>query len=231
MVRFIFKWTFRLLLLGFVMTVLLAVVFVLALDPVLRLVAEHNIRANTGMEAEIGQFHVGLLEPEITIRDLKIYNAPDFGGAPLLDIPEVHVEYDRAALQHRELHIKLLRFNLAELDIVKNETGQTNLFALALVRPPAQATLSSAAEADPGRELLRRTGLKFQQIDLLNVSIGKFQYLDLKNPRNNRQQVVGLESIPVRNVKSMADLAGLVVLLTMRSGDFFTRLVLPPGHH
>ena len=224
MIKFVFKWMFRLFLLGVIALVVLVVAFVLLLDPALRLIAQHNIRAQTGMDVEIGSFHLGLTEPVVTIKDLKIYNSPEFGSAPFLNIPEIHVEYDREALARRQLHLTLLRFNLGELDIVKNEAGQTNIFSLGLGLPavakPADANASLA-------EFKKRTGLAFEQIDVLNVSVGKAKYIDLKNPRNNREQKIGIDNFPVRHVKSMADLSGLAVLLALRSGDFFGSLVAP----
>src|SRR5271170_3357712 len=118
--KFIFKWLLRL----FILAVVLIVILFLSLDSILRVVVEHNIRAQTGMDAEIGKFTLGLAEPTITIKDLKLFNPPSFGGTLFLDIPEIHAEYDRAALAKSELHVTLLRFNLAELDIVKNQAGQ-----------------------------------------------------------------------------------------------------------
>ena len=52
----ILKWFFGLVLLVGV----LAVVLLLSLDTILRVVAENRIRAQTGMDAEIGKFHLGL---------------------------------------------------------------------------------------------------------------------------------------------------------------------------
>ena len=49
--------------------------------------------------------------------------------------------------------------------------------------------------------------------------------VDLKNPQNNREQTVGIENCVMKNVKSPADLAGLGLLVGLRSGDFFTSLV------
>jgi len=225
MIKFVFKWLFRLALLAVLTMIILVVAFVLGLDPLLRVTAEHNLRAQTGMDVEIGSFHLGLTEPVMTIKDLKIYNSPAFGGAPFLNIPEIHVEYDRAALARRQLHLTLVRFNLAELDIVKNEQGQTNLLSLGLALP-AKNKSDTGAKA-PAGDFEKRSGLKFDQIDLLNVSIGKFKYIDLANPRNNREQKIGLDNIPVRNVKSLASLAGLGLLLDLRAGNFFTALVQP----
>ena len=224
MIKFVFKWAFRLFLLAVITLVVLVVAVILLLDPALRLIAQHNIRAQTGMDVEIGSFHLGLTEPVVTIKDLKIYNSPAFGGAPFLNIPEIHVEYDREALARRHLHLTLLRFNLGELDIVKNEAGQTNIFALGVGLPaktkPADANASLA-------EFKKQTGLTFDQIDVLNVSVGKAKYIDLKNPKNSREQKIGIDNFPVRYVKSMADLSGLAVLLALRSGDFFGSLVTP----
>ena len=114
--KFIFKWLLRL----FILAVVLVVIFFLSLDTIVRLVMQNRIRAQTGMDAEIGKFSFGLTEPTITIKDFKLFNPPSFGGTLFIDIPEIHVEYDRAALAKRELHVTLMRFNLGELDIVKN---------------------------------------------------------------------------------------------------------------
>jgi len=114
--KWIFKWLLRL----FLLAVVLIVVALLSLNSMLRVWMEHRIRAQTGMDAEIGKISVGIIEPTMTIQNFKLYNPPDFGGAPFLDIREVHAEYDRAALVRHEIHLTLLRFNLGELAIVKN---------------------------------------------------------------------------------------------------------------
>jgi hypothetical protein len=216
--KFIFKWLFRL----FLLAVVLLVIFFLSLDTVLRVIAENRIRAQTGLDVEIGAFHLGLLEPVVTIKDLKIHNPPDFGGTPFLDIPEIHVEYDRAALANNKIHITLLRFNLGELDIVKNEAGKTNLFEFGLALP----TQKAAGTNQPGAaEFKKRTGLEFQQIDVLNVSVGTAKYIDLKDPRQNREQKIGLENIVMKNVRSENDLNGLAVLVALRGSDVFGALI------
>ena len=217
MIKFFIRWTFRL----FVLAVVLVVVFVLSFDSIMRVFMEHRIRAQTGMDAEIGRVSVGLLEPRIEILDLKLYNPPDFGGTPFLNIPEIHVEYDRAAMARYKLHLTLVRFNLGELDIVKNEAGQTNLFGLVLGAPLQKSAGPSPAVA----EFQHQTGLTFQSVDYLNVSIGTFKYIDLKDPSHNRTQKIGIDNYVMKNVKGPADLAGLAFLIALRSGDFFPSLM------
>jgi hypothetical protein len=213
----IFKWLFRLVLLA----VVLLVIFFLSLDSILRLVVEHNIREQTGMDAEIGKFHLDLFSPVITIKDFKLYNPPDFGGTLFLDIPEIHAEYDRDALLKHEIRVTLMRFNLGELDIVKNEKGRTNIFSISTGLTAKNSKGKAAAS------FKEQTGYDFQGIDILNISIGTAKYIDLKDQRNNRTQKIDIESWPMRNVKSEDDLISLVVFEELRSNYFLSSLVGP----
>jgi hypothetical protein len=219
--KIIFKWGLRLLLLA----VALAVIFFLSLDSMLRVAVEHNLRKQAGLHAEIGKFHLGLTQPVVEIKNLQLYNPPQFGGTPFLKIPEIYVEYDRAALARNEIHITLLRFNLGELEIVKSQDGQTNLLSLGVQLPAKPAAADGV-----NRELAdfkRQTGLDFKGIDCLNVSVGTFKYVDLQDRKNDQAQTIGVENFVITNVVSSADLAGLGLLVGLRSGDFFKPLIAP----
>src|ERR1700722_11166962 len=149
------KFIFKCLMGLFILAVVLVVVFFLSLDSILKVLVEHNIRAQTGMDAEIGKFHMGLLDPVLHIEDRKIYNPTNFDGTPFVCIPQIHVEYDNAAVRDARLPLSVLRFNLGELDIVKNEQGQTNIFALG-VTVPSKEDLKKNHAVD---ELKKRTGM------------------------------------------------------------------------
>lgn len=214
MIKWLFKWLLRLAILA----VALVVILLLARNAILRVYLEHQIRAQTGMDAEIGGFSLGLAEPTVTIRNLRLYNPPAFAGTPFLDIREIHAEYDPVALARHELHITLMRFNLGELDIVRNQAGQTNIFSLGLAVSPKKSS------SHAGGSFTSQTGLEFKGIDVLNVSIGTARYIDLNNQRNNRTQIIGVQNCVLKNVKSSADLGGLAAFIALRSGDFFSSL-------
>jgi uncharacterized protein involved in outer membrane biogenesis len=218
--KWLFKWIFRL----FLLAVVLIVILLLSYNSILRLWAEHRIYAQTGMDAEIGRLSVSLIRPTVTIQDFKLFNPPGFGGTSFLDIPELHVEYDPLALAKHQFHVTLLRFNLGELDIVRNDAGQTNLSSIV----GSVSVKNSGARSKA--EFTRKTGLEFTGIDVLNVSIGTLKYIDLKDQRQNRSQKIGLENTLIKNVKTPADLAGLAVLIALRGGDFFGPLTGLPGH-
>ena len=214
MIKWFLKWLIRLA----VLAVVLVVILLLTRNSILRLYVEHQIYARTGMEAEIGRFSSGLVEPEVTIQNLQLYNPPAFAGTPFLKIRELHVEYDPIALARHELHIKLMRFNLGEIDIVKNQAGQTNIFSMGLAVPSQK----SGAQAE--EMFSRQTGFRFTGIDVLNVSIGTARYIDLNNQKNNRSQSIDIEDCVLKNVKTGSDLGGLATFIALRSGDFFTSL-------
>jgi uncharacterized protein involved in outer membrane biogenesis len=215
MIKFVFKWVFRL----FLLAVMLVVVAVLSIDPILRVVIQNRIRAETGMDAQIGKVSLGLVSPTFTIRDFRLYNPPDFGGTPFLNIPEIHIEYDRVAAARKEIHLTLIRFNLGELDIVKNEAGRTNIFALGVAVPTKKSGGGKVTV-----NIKQQTGYDFKGIDALNVSVGKVKFIDLSSQQNNREQTIGIENCVIKNVKSPTDLGGLGFLIALRGGDFFTSL-------
>lgn len=214
MIKSILKWLLRLVILA----VALVVILFLARNAILRVYVEHEIYVRTGMDAEIGRFSSGLMVPEVTIQNLQLYNPPSFAGTPFLKIRELHVEYDPAALAKHELHVKLVRFNLGEIDIVKNQAGQTNIFSLGM------AALTKKSGANASHQLAQLTGFQFTGIDVLNVSIGTAKFIDLADQKNDRTQVIGIENCVLKNVKSGADLGGLAAFIALRSGDFFSSM-------
>jgi len=192
------KWLFILL----VVVLGLAVALIFSKDAIAKAALVQQIRAQTGMDVKIGNFSVGLLSPIATIENLTLYNTADFGGTPFLNIRELHLEFDREALAHRELHLKLLKLNVVELSVVKNDLGQTNL-----------VNLMAAAQLKPASE-----ALTFKGIDVANLSVGRLVFLDLKNQKNNRHFDVNLTNQVFRNLKTSADFYGVFVLIYLRSG-------------
>lgn len=191
-----------------ILLVVLIIVLLLSLDSIFKAMVERRIRAQTGMDVNIGKFYVGLLSPVVTIENFKLYNTADFGGAPFLDIRELHVEYNRAALVGRKLHVTLMRLNLTELNVVKNDAGRTNIVIAAPSAPPLRQ--------------MQPSGPQFGSVDLLNLSVGTVRFVDLKNPRRNRELHPDLQNQIFRNVKLPDDLGGILAWVWLRSGGGFS---------
>jgi uncharacterized protein involved in outer membrane biogenesis len=209
--KWLFKWVWRLVFLAVVLVILLLVFR----DSFWRAVTEHRIRAQTGMDASIGRFSSGLFSPVVTIENLKLYNTAEFGGTLFLDVPELHLELDPVALAQRKLRVTLARFNLAELNVVRNEAGQTNILSLLNKVTPSSTS---------GNDRLQKLAgdLKFEGVAVLNLSLGKVRFIDLKDATRNRELRLDLQNQIFKNVKSDADVYGMLFMIWLRTGGKFS---------
>jgi uncharacterized protein involved in outer membrane biogenesis len=202
----LFKWALRV-----VVLLVIAVVLLLAFkDTILRKVAEYQIRSQTGMDVKIGRFSSGLLSPDVTIENFKLYNTPQFGGTEFLIIPELHIEFDADAFKQQKLRIKLVRFNLAELDVVKNQAGETNIVSMMAKMPKGKLA--------PHGIRIGGKKFEFESIDVLNLSIGRMRMIDLKNRNNDRDVIINADNQVFNNVKTEGDVYSILFLIWLRSG-------------
>jgi len=221
MIKFIFRWAFRLLLLAIVLIVAL----LLLKDEILKSIAERQIRKSTGMDVKIGAMHVGLTRPVFTLENFVLYNTADFGGGPFLDAPELHLEFYPDATRKGELQFRLVRLNVRELNIVESRDGRTNITSIA-----------------GSLEKISRTGtnsggdFEFKGIDTLNLTVGKVRSISLRHPQRNQEINLALQNEIVQNVRSWNDMAGILFKVLLRAGVtiFFdqppprTNTVAPP---
>ena len=214
------SWFFRILWwLTFVAIVLVAIVLINR-QAIVRELIERQIRTSTGMDPAIGNFTFGVLNPKLSFVNFTLYNPAEFGGTVFVQAPEVRMTYDRDALRRREIHIQFMQLNLKEIDVVKNAAGATNIMSFFNTIAPRQAA--------GGRTFAPLNGYKFTGIDTLNISIGTAKFVDLQDPRKNRQVAVNLENQIFTNVVSTASLQGLSEKLWYRSAYLVGLPVHPP---
>ena len=204
--RRLLKWIFRLIALVVVSVVLLLVFK----DTILRMVAEHQIRKETGMDVKIGRFSSGIFSPVVTIENLTLYNTPEFGGTEFLIIPELHIELDADALAAQKVKVKLARFNLAELNVVKNQAGETNIVTMLAKMPKGKLA--------PHGIHIGGKKFDFESIDVLNLSIGRMRLIDLKNRKNDRDVAINADNQVFNNIKTEGDVYSIMFLIWLRSG-------------
>lgn len=179
------KWLF----LGLAVVIALAVGFLFSKDAIAKAAVEQQLRAQTGMDVKIGKLSLKVLSPFATLENVTLYNPADFGGVPFLNVRVMNVEFDREALAHRELKLKLLKLDITELTVVRNDREQTNIMALAAGPKPAKNS-----------EMI-----DFKEIAVANVSIQRVAFVDLTNQRNNRQFHWNVQNQVFRDLKSSGE--------------------------
>jgi hypothetical protein len=195
-IKFVFRWAFRLILLAIVLVVAL----LLLKDTLARSFAERLIRQNTGFEVKIGKLQLGLFEPRVNVENLVLYNPPEFGGAPFLDAPDIRFDYVPGKLALRKIHFTFLRLDIREINIVESK-GRTNM-------------LEALPSPSPGQS----TPYTFTGADLLNLSIERVRYSDLDRPKRRQDISLALENHIVRNIRSREEFVNLLLKHLFRAG-------------
>jgi uncharacterized protein involved in outer membrane biogenesis len=181
---------------------------VLLTDGIARTAMTASIKAQTGLDAEIGRVEVGLLKPTLKVEKFILHSATNFGSAPMLTIPELSIEYDREAAQRQELHLKLLRIHVSEIQVVEDAQGRTNITGFPGLLAKFQRPKGPVPEG----------AVQFRGIDQLELSLGSIRFTSLKDPSRNQTLQIGIEREIVRNVTSETNLYPLLIKLALRGG-------------
>ncbi|MCC7373953.1 MAG: hypothetical protein IT581_04810 [Verrucomicrobiales bacterium] len=204
MIRFVFRWLFRLLILA----VVLATALFLARDALTREWILYRIRTVTGLETHLQSVRTAWLAGSITLSQLEVFNSAEFGGGRLLSIPDLHLELDTSRLWQRELRLNLARLHLAELNVVRNAAGATNLFALRRNVEDRTSAVDAAILSPPG--------IDFAGIDTLNLTLGTLRLIQMGPTNQLREIRVGVTNEILRNVRSEQDFTPLILRVTFR---------------
>jgi hypothetical protein len=204
-IKFVFRWAFRLLLLA----VVLGIGFLLLKDNIARGLMEERVRRETGFDTKIGKLEFSLFAPRVRAENVVLYNPAEYGGSIFLDIPDLHIEYDRPRLALGKLHFNLLRVNLREFHIVENQHGRTNLLEILNKTAPE---LIGAASPSAARAYV------FDGIDTLNLTVDTVRYTNLRIPKRNQVSRLNLQNDLTWNLRTEQDLTAILFKVLLRAG-------------
>ncbi|OGW69231.1 MAG: hypothetical protein A2036_03785 [Omnitrophica bacterium GWA2_50_21] len=127
-----------------------------ARETLLRKGFEYAVTSLTGFETHVGNIHIQIPEAVIHLEDLKIHNPKSFKKDIFVDIPEIYVAPDLAAILKKEsIHFREIRFAVKEVNVVKDEQGVSNISRLSSIgqsgaaKQPAQPAPKEKASALP----------------------------------------------------------------------------------
>lgn len=206
--KFLLKWAFRL----FLVLLLLAAILALSFDTIVTSIAEGKLRKHTGLEVRLEKLALRPWSGRARVEKLVIYNTAEFGGGPMMDIAELFVEYDPALAKERKLHLTVLRFNLAELNIVVNKEGQSNL----------DGVRKAVEEIRRGQRVAKTNSpMEFVGLDMLNLTLGKGTWTDLRNSGTPREFDLGIRNEVVQDMKDSKELVAKLTPVLVRAGLAF----------
>lgn len=204
MIRFAFRWLFRLL----ILLIVLVVAGLLLKDTIAREVILWRLRHVSGLETRLDRAQLGLLSGTLTLENLRFYNRPEFGGGPLLVLRELHAEADPAASAGGRVGLALLRVRLDEVNLVRNAAGHTNVVELL-------GGVAKVAQM-PATNRLEVSGVDFAGIRTLNLTLGNVRFTDLGRPDQGWAFNLGVTNEVLSNVRTEADLAPVAARILVR---------------
>ncbi len=214
--KFLLKWAFRL----FLVLLVLVAVLALSFDSLVTSLAESRLRKQTGLEVRLGMLEVRPWSGRARLEGLVIHNPAEFGGGPLVNVAEVAVEYDPALARERKLHLTLLRFHLAELHVVVDQSGQSNL----------DGVRRTVERVRRGERLARTNApLEFAGLDRLNLTLGKGTWTDLRHSGTPREFDLGIRNEVIVDMKEPRDLVAKLTPVLVRAGLAFFGVGAPAG--
>jgi hypothetical protein len=192
------KKLWRWLLNTLVILLLLGVAALLTTDAVVKKLAERRLLAGTGMAASIGEVTVKLGPGVVRVKNFKLLNGAEFGGAPLIEAPEMELTLDRKAAWGGRIRFNEIHLHLKVMNLVRNKDGKFNVQRFA-------ATSKAAAGATPGTNTQSK-GFTFGGIEKLYLTLDKLQYTDLAKPEHNELLDLDVKDELVVNLDSEKDL-------------------------
>ena len=144
--RFLFRGTFRLL----ILILVLAIGLFLTKDALTKWWIVSEFREQ-GMDVQIGQLEIGFpLNSSIAANKITVFNLPEYGGSAMLKIDDLYIDCDFSELMNfrRKLkpHFRQIRIRIKEFNLVETNQGSRNLISLpdAIAKTTAQLALDDS---------------------------------------------------------------------------------------
>ena len=149
-------------------------VFVLLLvfkNTLIKMGVEKGTKKVTGLELDIGDIDVRLLDSKVGIIDMKLLNPETFPDKVMINIAELLIDFELTSFFKDRAHFEIVELNLKELMVVRNKKRKLNISALKSVSEKMEE------KKDPIKE---KKGEKAPEvtIDKLILTIGKVTYKD-----------------------------------------------------
>ena len=200
---------------GLAVLVVLLVGVLLARNPILKAITKQGIEESTGLRVEIGELESAFGSASIHIRDLRLYNPMEYGGALMASAPEVLLDIDAEQAAEGRLHFRNLKLNLTELNVVKNLKGRFNL----------EGVEKKIRERLERRKRKKNQDFEFEYggIEHMELTLGTVSFTDMARPKRSRSFDLGVKDEVVSDLKTEDDLQrwiGAMLFRILMQGTF-----------
>jgi len=162
-----------------------------------------------GAPVHIDSFAVGIFKHSIQIKGFKLYNPSGFPREPMMDIPQMRVDYSLLDLFKGKLHCPLLILDLEEMVVVKDKEGKLNVDALKVAQKGQEP-----AKKEEVRKPSKDTAIR---IDEARLNLGQVVVKDFTKgePPAIQAYDIGVHDKVFRDINSAEQFAALIMVQAM----------------
>ena len=204
-----FRWVIGIVAAAVVFIMILIAVVIWKMDYLMGRAITVALSEQTGARVELGEFHLHIQDSSVEIRDLRLFDPPGYRDTPWLDLPELFLAVQKNSTSTNEgVRWREIRVNLAELALVVNKEGKTNLVDI--------GERATGSGFDPASLTNWSSNVQFGGIDRLVLSLGKLEYVDLRNASANQEIRFGMTNRVYTNLNTPADLQPVAMEVIVR---------------
>lgn len=163
---------------------ILGLIFILAVSflrhRLSRLLIEAATKHTTGLKLSIEDLNLNILNSSLNMRGITLFNPPGFRNEVLGSASEIFIKYDLLGSLAGGLHLRLVKAEIDEIKIIRNEKGSSNISSFKRARPKAKSskdTLLSSSARKENKASKRKKRPKFL-INRLEISLEKVTFLN-----------------------------------------------------
>lgn len=134
----------------------------------------------TGLELSIEELSLDVLHNSLYMRGITLFNPPGFKNKVLGKAEEIFIKYDLLAFLRGRLHLRQIKVDISEVNIIRSEKGRSNVASFK--KEASRATTPAKPKRPPVQKEVRTNKQRRPKflIDRLEFSVKKVSFIGYK---------------------------------------------------
>ncbi len=195
------------------------VVFLIGHDFIIKAGMEIGCKVFTGMTLKMDKFSLGLFKSDILIKGLVLKNPRGYKEPVMVSLPELYVDIALADIFKSKLHIKELRLNLDQINIVKNKDGVLNIDKFTKKKKNAKKGKKKGAEVKKAGKEKKNM---IMSIDKCSIKLGVISFIDYSGGKSKpdiNNVVLGIDEV-YSDINNIPLFAAKILQKILRNADW-----------
>jgi hypothetical protein len=153
-----------------VVLLILVVILHVGKNTVAKFAVTKSVKALTGLKMNIASMDVSIVNTSISMNGMKLFNAPEYSDRIMVYMPEIHVDYNLGSILKGKTHLKEVKIQVKELNVIKSKDKKLNIDALNIVKESKRPEKSYKEKKT--EVMIEKLSLKIGEVMYKDFSLG-----------------------------------------------------------